>query len=497
MTLKNTSEKSQYYKLEEVFRSYYFLKRTLSLLSWDAAVMMPPGSEKIRSEQLSIQTMVMNKTLTNSKTEKLFEKAEQDFPKLTPWQQANFREMGLLLKLKRAIPPRLEGEIASKRVLCEKAWGAARKKNDYKLFESSFSPLLKLIRQKGDLLGEAFGVSSYEGLIQEYDPGGTDKDISDLFKTLSLTLPSLIFKIKAKQEKHVQFSKSFPPLSIGQQVELSRKMLLDFGFNFNIGRFDQSAHPFTEGSMDDIRITTHFKSKDPLSGLLGAIHECGHALYDTNLPRQWIDQPVGQERGMSVHEGIALYFEMILARSKGFAYYLSEQIGLLGISVNIDDLYFQLLKINPYANRIDADEASYILHIILRYEIESMLIKGDLKVQDIPEYWEHKTKDFFGYAPARLADGCLQDIHWAVGLFGYFPSYGKGLIFAINLFYRLGEFKDFFEYPGKLKRLKEEVFNQGAFLKNREILNSPEFSKDPAKMVISYLSQKYLNFPAV
>ena len=491
MSTRNTSSKKDYQKLEEVFLTYYFLKRTLSSLHWDSEVMMPSGSEHIRSHQVEVQTSVMNELLLRPETEGLLQSVLADTKNLSEWQRANVREMSRMLLLKRALPPELEGQLASLRVVCQKAWRAARKENDYSHFEKAFAPLFLCLREKADLLSQSFSVTPYEALMQEFDPDSRELELSSLFNPLELPLIQFEIKISAFQMCQQQKIKPLPILSIKEQISLSRQVLTDLSFNFKLGRFDQSPHPFTEGGIGDIRITTHFKKNNVLSGLMGTVHECGHSMYDMNLPKNWYTQPVGQERGMSVHEGIALYFEMVVARSRGFSVYLSEQFKILGKSISSEDVYFHLTKVDPLSTRVDADEVSYLLHVSLRYDIETKLMSGDLTIKDIPDYWNQLTLKYFGYTPKDLATGCLQDIHWAVGLFGYFPSYAKGYIFALNLYQQFGGFTNFSEYPRILDNLKTHVFHNGSLLRNNELLHHKSFSREPSKMVMSYLNQKY------
>ena len=210
------------------------------------------------------------------------------------------------------------------------------------------------------------------------------------------------------------------------------------GFPFDRGRLDESDHPFTEGSPGDIRITTRFDPADVFTGLLGALHETGHAMYDLGLPQDWRDQPVGRDRGMALEESQSLLMEMIVCRSRPFLRYvqplLVKHFGVSGPEWEVENLYRHLTRVQRGLIRVDADELTYPLHIMVRYELEKQLLSGELAVRDLPEAWNAGMEARLGIRPANALEGCLQDIHWAVGSFGYFPSYALGAVMAAQLY---------------------------------------------------------------
>jgi len=275
------------------------------------------------------------------------------------------------------------------------------------------------------------------------------------------------------------------------------------GFPFDRGRLDESEHPFTEGVPGDIRVTTRFDRTDLFSGLLGALHETGHAMYDLGLPQEWRDQPVGRDRGMALEESQSLLLEMLVCRSRAFVSYLSpllaKHFGGTGSEWSPENLYAQLTRVRRSLIRVDADELTYPLHILLRYELEKKLLAGELAVRHLPEAWNSGMEQRLGIRPTSDADGCLQDIHWAVGSFGYFPSYALGAVMAVQLYESLraevsgldaeiarGEFSGLFGW------LRTHVHGVGAKLSVHELIKAATGKALSAAPFIRYLEGKYL-----
>lgn len=424
-----------YRDLEEIFAQYYYLKRIDSVLQWDTAVVMPAGSTEGRARQLAALQRSMQVVLADEKVPQLLESAAA--AQLSPWQQANLREMCALYQRSTALPEDLRGALSQACVRCEAVWREARKGREFQAFATYFSDVLELVREKAGFLAEAGGCDPYEALMREYDSERTLAQCQTLFDTLQVSLPPLLQRAQQRWEERP--APGIPSLSLSRQKKLCRVVLRDLGFNFEGGRLDQSLHPFTEGGYDDIRITTAYDSRNACKGLLGAIHEYGHAAYDAGLPAQWHSQPVGRDRGMSMHEGMALFHEMALARTPGFINYLEHTFARLGWPFDRAAYSHYLLHVKPGCIRIDADEVSYPAHILLRYRMERALLDGTLAVADIPECWNTHMQDLLGVQPKTLAQGCLQDIHWSMGLLGYFPSYAFGAVYAANLYAKLAQ----------------------------------------------------------
>lgn len=423
---------SAYQKLQSLFEKYYYLKRTRSLLDWDSAVMMPAGSALVRSKQLATLQGVMQDLIGDRRVARWLAESAGD-TSLNSWQRANLQEMTRLYQLNIAVPDALKQKLIAQSVLSEQAWRQARAENNYPLFAEAFTRLLVLVREKARHLSDAFELKPYEALMQEYDWGTTQKDTDSFLGKLKSRLPGLLAGVR-EQQGSPSLPVKAPSLSISRQQKLCKRVLSDMGFDFNNGRLDRSAHPFTEGGYQDIRITTCFDVGDVTRALMGSVHEFGHAQYDSNLPGDWHTQPVGHDRGMGIHEGMALFYEMAIARSPAFIHYLAGIYKEHGWPFEEASLRQSLLQCQPGCIRVDADEISYILHIILRYDIEKALLDGSLDIAGIPEYWNAGMLDLFDVQVPDLAQGCLQDIHWSLGLIGYFPSYAYGAVGGANLY---------------------------------------------------------------
>ncbi|MGH8260808.1 MAG: carboxypeptidase M32, partial [Steroidobacteraceae bacterium] len=358
----------------------------------------------------------------------------------------------------------------------------ARQQSRFETFAPQLEEVVALVRDKAALLGQALNLAPYDALIDEFSPGITTADIDGVFKALSRRLPSLIREVIGLQDGRplLPITGKFPP---GKQRALAVEIMKNIGFPFERGRLDESEHPFTEGVPGDIRVTTRFDNADLFSGLLGALHETGHALYDIGLPQEWRDQPVGRDRGMALEESQSLLLEMLVCRSRAFVAYLHpllvKHFGGNGPEWDPENLYAHLTRVRRSLIRVDADELTYPLHILLRYDLEKKLLSGELAVRDLRDAWNSGMEQRLGIRPATDTEGCLQDIHWAVGSFGYFPSYALGAVIAVQLHDSLrAEISDLDaqiargEFSGLFAWLRAHVHGQGAKLPVHDLLKA-------------------------
>jgi carboxypeptidase Taq len=427
---------SPYMQLEQEWQRLHAFAGALSLLRWDAAVMMPRGSVDVRGEQLAAIETEQHAVLTSPKVSRLLDRAKAGSAALDDWQRANLREMLRQRDHAIAIPISLITRLARATSTAEVRWAQAREQKDFAVFAPHLDEVLQLVRDKAGLLGQALGLSPYDALIDGFTPGLRCTDIDSVFRTLARRLPTLIRETIERQEKA-------PALPIagrfsgGKQRALITEVMRAFGFPFDRGRLDESDHPFTEGVAGDIRVTTKLDPNDPFKGLLAAMHETGHALYDLGVPRAWCTQPVGKERGIALEESQALLIEMILCRSRSFLCYLQpllvKHFGVSGAEWEVENLNRHLTRVRRSMIRVEADEMTYPMHVVLRYGIEKDLLDGRLLVRDLPQAWDQAMQDRMEVRPANVAEGCLQDVHWAHGAFGYFPSYAMGAAIAAQL----------------------------------------------------------------
>jgi carboxypeptidase Taq len=471
-------------------------------LRWDAAVMMPRGSADVRGEQLAALETEYHALLTTPRITRLLERAQANSQGLEDWQLANLREMRRQRDHAIATPVSLISRLARATSRAEVQWAEARRQNNFDLFAPHLEEVLKLVRDKAALLGQALGLPAYDALMDEFSPGISAADMDTIFKALSWRLPGLIREIVPLQERRSSLPVvgKFTP---GKQRALVTEVMRAIGFPFDRGRLDESEHPFTEGVPGDIRVTTRFDAGDPFPGLLGAMHETGHAMYDLGLPQAWRDQPVGRDRGMALEESQSLLLEMIVGRSRAFVEYLrpllQKHFGVTGPEWEPGNLYQRINHVRRSLIRVDADEVTYPLHILLRYELEKKLLSGELAVRDVPDAWNAGMEQRLEVRATGAADGCLQDIHWALGSFGYFPSYALGAVIAAQLWESLrvripdieqqiarGEFEGLFAW------LRQHVHGLGAKVSVNDLVKNATDQPLSANALLRYLETKYL-----
>jgi carboxypeptidase Taq len=491
-----------YQQLETEFRRLHAFRGAASLLRWDAAVMMPRGSSDVRGDQLAALEIESHTLLTSPRVSRLLERADANLQGLDEWQKANLREMRRARDHAIATPQVLVSRLAKATSRAEVRWIEAKEKSDFAIFAPHLEEVVSLVRDKSQVLSKALNLAPYDALIDEFSPGLTGAEIDKIFTSLKRRLPGLIQEVIDLQAKH-------PPLPIAgkfsnaKQKQLSLEVMKALGFPFERGRLDESEHPFTGGVPGDIRVTTRFANAEPLTGLMGVLHESGHAMYDFGLPEQRRDQPVGHDRGMAMHESQSLLLEMLIGRNRPFMRYiqplLAKHFSVSGIEWEAENLYRVATHVKRSMIRVDADEVTYPVHIILRYELEQRILSGALKVSELPEAWDAAMEARLGIKPASAAEGCLQDIHWASGAFGYFPSYALGAVIAAQLYESIrndypaldddiaaGRFGVLFSW------LRENIHSHGALVSTPELIKAATGKPLSAAAWLRYVEGKYL-----
>ena len=426
-----------YQKLEEKFKFLSVLDDISGTLSWDHAVMMPEGAAGRRGNQFALLGVLKNQTLTSAEIGDLIAEAEEDLS-LSRDQQANLGEMKRLYTSETAVTPDLVEAMAKATTLGEPAWRKARESQNYETFRPHLDTILTLTREIAIAKGEKLNKTPLEALIHDFDPNRTTAEIDYVFEDYKAFLPDFLAQILEKQAREGDPLPLTGPFPIETQRELGLKLMSQLGFDFNRGRLDISTHPFCGGSTDDVRITTRYRTDSFRESLMGILHETGHALYEQGLPESWKDQPAGRARGMAMHESQSLFIEMQVCRGRSFITYLTPLLQQtfegVGDAWSLDNLYKSTIHVSPSFIRVDADEVTYPAHVILRYELEKSLLNGDLSTKDLPTAWNDKMKTYLGIIPPNDSLGCLQDIHWATGGFGYFPTYTLGAMTAAQLY---------------------------------------------------------------
>lgn len=429
---------SAYETLHSRFRRMGLLGEAEAVLHWDTATTMPDGAASGRAAQLAELRAIGHGMITAPDVRDLIAEANGNTDNLDAWQAANLREMDHRVRRAMALDEDFVTAFSRACSTCEQAWRQARADNDFTQVQAPLDTLVSLVQEQAQRIGEALGLTPYDALLDAYEPGGRAADIDPVFDDLLAFLPPFLDDVLAARESAPAAIMPTGPFPQDTQRELGLKFMELLGFDFSRGRLDISHHPFCGGVPDDVRITTRYDEADFTSALMGVLHETGHALYEQGLPADWRLQPVGTALGMSIHESQSLLMEMQVCRSVPFLEYavpiMREFFGGTGTAWDLDNMIRLYHKVERSFIRVDADEVTYPLHVILRYRLEKALLSGDLAVADLPGAWNDGFKDLFGLDVPDDSVGCLQDIHWYDGAIGYFPTYTLGAMSAAQLY---------------------------------------------------------------
>lgn len=492
-----------YLKLAEKFETISHIYNSLAIMGWDNAVMMPSGAADSRAKEMATLQALSHQILSSPEVSDLLNEAEFNQKDLDEWQKANLKLMRHEWVHATAIPERLLKEFAIAGSKCEVHWRQAREDNDFKTYAHFQKPVLELAKEISELKSEKLGVSKYEALLDQYDAGRKEKDIDELFADLETFLPDFIPQVLEMQKGRGEIKEPVGKFPADKQKELASFLMKKIGFDFNRGRLDVSHHPFCGGTADDVRITTNYNESDFTVSLLGVLHETGHALYEAGLPAEYRGQPVGLALGMSIHESQSLLVEMQVCRSKEFIDFLLTHIkDTFGDqpAFSTENFYNLYNKVEPSLIRIDADEVTYPLHIIIRYKLEKAMISGDLHIDDLPSAWNEQYKKLLGIDVPDDRRGCLQDIHWSDGSYGYFPTYTLGAMVAAQFFSKCRSENP--EIPSEIAKgsfnrlvswLRQNIHSKGSLLTADDLVSNVTGEKLNADIYKNYLKEKYLS----
>ena len=406
-----------------------------SIAGWDQAAMMPPKGNDARAHAMAELEGLLHGMRTDPSLYGLLQRAANQT--VDAFESANVGEMRREWRAANALPQALVEAMSLAGARCEHAWRQQRPANDWRGFLENFRDVLRLGREASKRLSDATGLAPYDALMDNFEPGTTSADVDRVFGDLQQWLPSLVQQARERQRRDV-LVEPVGPFAKAAQRALSLDVMALLGFDFDAGRLDESAHPFSGGVPEDTRLTTRYREDDLMQSLMGTIHETGHARYEQNLPREWLGQPIAHARSMGIHESQSLSFEMQLGRSRAFAGLLAPLLRKhFGdqAAFEPDNLYRLMTRVTPGFIRVDADELTYPAHVILRYGIEKKLIDGAIEADDIPALWDDGMESLLGIdTRGNHTNGCLQDIHWPGGAFGYFPCYTLGAMYAAQWF---------------------------------------------------------------
>ncbi|SFG05423.1 carboxypeptidase Taq [Palleronia marisminoris] len=399
------------------------LSQVAGRLGWDQETVMPRGAAEQRGEEMGVLEGILHARRIDPRIGDWLAAAEPT----DPVAEANLRHIRRSFERTARVPARLASALARTTSVAQGKWAAARAADDFAAFAPVLAEIVALKREEAAAL--ANGGAPYDALLDDYEPGATADTLSAMFGALRPRLIALRDACLGADRQPTRLDGTFPP---DAQLMLSEKLAAAFGYDFNRGRIDRAVHPFSSGSGMDVRITTRTDPTDPFNCLYSTIHEVGHATYEQNIDDAYLFTPLGQGVSMGVHESQSRLYENQLGRSRAFTGWLHGQMTDTFGDPGMDpDAFFGTVnRLHKGYIRTEADEVQYNLHVLLRFDLERQLIGGTLDPADLDEAWNDRFKADFGYRPSRASEGCLQDVHWSVGLFGYFPTYSLGNVYA-------------------------------------------------------------------
>jgi carboxypeptidase Taq len=488
-------------KLDELGRKLEALEHALAILGADEATHMAVGGGEKRAEAMAALAGMLHRQATAPEIADWIEAAGTE--PLNEDQQAALREFRRHHANLTCLPSDFVERQTTARMRSEQLWRDLRAKNDWTAFLPSLESVIALAREEAALRADRTGLAPYDALMDQFDPGNRVADITPVFAELKGFLKDFVPEALAVQEERLAGS-PLKPLSgnypVERQRELGLAMMTAVGFDLTHGSLAVSHHPFCGGVPSDVRITTRYRTNEFLSALMGVLHETGHALYEQNLPSEWSHWPLGHARGMAVHESQSLFVEKQLGRNPAFWQWALPVVEKhLGEDWSITDILPHVHHVERGLIRVDADEVTYPLHVILRYEMEQDLISGRLEAADIPDAWDAKMQDYLGLSTSgNFADGPMQDVHWPGGAFGYFPSYTLGSMMAAQQWAALKR-----EHPsvdndlskGRFDAVndwrRERIWSQGSRWSTPELLERATGEKLAVRHFTEHLRQRY------
>lgn len=490
-----------YSQLVAHFKKIAHFQHLSAICGWDQAAMMPSGGATARAGAMAELHGYIHQLMTAPQLADWITEAEQ--LSLNPDAQASLREIKRQWQNASVLPQALVEAQSLAGAHCEQAWRTQKANNDWQGYAKLWAEVVQLSREEAQIRAAQTATSPYDALLQMYEPGNSTTHIDAVFNEVKNWLPNLIDSVIEKQASDtVYYPQGHYPAE--KQKALGLDIMAQLQFDFSRGRLDESIHPFCGGVPSDVRLTTHYHDTEFVQSIMGIIHETGHARYEQGLPTQFSGLPVGEARSMGIHESQSLFFEMQLGRDPQFIKQLvpqlTTQFGQPDDPVfTCDNLIKLYTRVQKGLVRIDADEVTYPAHIILRYEIERDLINGVIDYQDVPELWDHKMQQYLGLSTkGNDKDGCMQDIHWTDGSFGYFPSYTLGAMYAaqfmtamkktvdVNDAIQSGDLSPVFNW------LADNIWSKGSLMTTEELVQAATGETLNPEHFKQHLMQRYL-----
>ena len=486
-----------YKKLKDLFEEQSLINDISAILNWDMATYMPKNSRVQRSKQITKLFDYKKNIFNVIKKNDFFQKVDE--LELNKFDKINFELMKNKFDYFNSIPSDKLKKKAELSIECEGLWREAKEKSNFNIVKKSLVKLVKLIKEESEILSQIKNKKKYDCLLFKYDRSLDSNKLLKLFnrveKFIKKNLPLII-----KKQKNIEFNDF---LNEEDQFNLSKIFMKQLGFDFSRGRIDKSLHPFCGGGTQDVRITTRFSEEDSFSCFDALMHETGHALYEQGLPKKWSHQPIGSAGGMSLHESQSLFIEMQIIKSLPVSQFIQKTLAnKIGKDPNIwssEAIYNIRNKVKPGYIRVDSDEVHYPLHIIHRFNIEYKIIEEDANVENLPDLWNDEFSKVLKLDVKNDKTGCLQDIHWYGGDFGYFPTYSIGAFIAAQLAFKVRKkFIDFDlnleegNFKPIIKWLRQNVHSKGNFYKIDELLTESTGENLNLKYFENHIIERYV-----
>lgn len=478
------------------------LKSALSVLHWDTAVYMPERGNVPRAATISHLAGELHEKFLSPKFKSSLNKvkSQMDAGKLTPEESAIVREVWREFEREEKLPVEFVKELTRVTSEARQVWAEARKKSDFKIFLPDLKKIVELKRKEANLVG--FQNSPYDALLDTYEPYTSTEEITVVLEELKGFLAALLKKI---QNSKVNINPNIlkGDFDIEKQKTICKLVAEKMGFDFSRGRLDTSTHPFTISPHPyDVRITTRFKNDDLFYSLISTIHETGHALYEQGLLAENFGTPLSESVSLGIHESQSRIWENIVGKGRPFWIYfypiLQKEFPSIFSKITFDDFYQALNYVKPSFIRTEADEVTYNLHIILRFEIEKALIEGTIEAEDLPKIWNERVKELLGLDVPNDALGVLQDVHWSGGSIGYFPTYTLGNLYSAQ-FYKTAK-RDILNLEDEIakgelghlrKWLRDKIHIHGKFYSADKLVLNVTGEKLTSRYFTEYLTKKY------
>ncbi|MGB9778085.1 MAG: carboxypeptidase M32 [Candidatus Bathyarchaeales archaeon] len=499
---------SSYKKLMEKVKDLLTLQSAIAIIHWDMETMMPPKAITLRSQQLALLSRIEHRMSTDPEIGKLLEEVMRpsEYEKLDAVQKRNVYLVKKHYDEQTKLPEELVAEIAKQQAITVDVWKKAKAAKNFSMFKPELEKLVDLEKKAAEILMKVKETATpYDALIDIFEPKMTAETITKVFDELREGLVSLLKKCEnAPKQPDISILKRKVPIDV--QKKIAKALAEVVGYDIESreagGRIDETEHPFTTGYYDDVRITTHYYEDNFTSSIFSVLHEAGHALYEQNLKKEWMFQPVGTSCSSGFHESQSRFIENIIGRSREFWIYflpkMKEIVGNILSDIKLDTFVHAINQVTPSKIRVEADEVTYGLHIIIRFNLERDLFADKIMVKELPEIWNQNYMEYLGVKIENDSEGVMQDTHWASGLYGYFPSYALGNIYSGQILAAMEkDIKNWKEQiaKGNIKEVKEwlvkNVHSYGNLYDPEELIKRITGKGLTVKPYLNYLNEKY------